>query len=119
MPLGRQTTGSMKDLQIILAIVNVIHLLLGTSYAWQIYLAPSPHGWTVISVSVGTLILIYGMMFNGFILYHFGVLNIITFLLLPLAALVTAGLPMAIIQGFKKWREDKRNEKFIKGGGYE
>lgn len=107
----------MGDIQIILIIVNVTHLLLGILFAWQIYLAPSPHGWTWVSVGVGTLILLYGMMFNGFIFYHFRELNIITFLLLPLAALITAGLPMVIVQGVKKWREDRRNDKFIKGTG--
>lgn len=110
----------MSDFQIILIIVNVTHLLLGILYAWQIYLAPSPHGWTWVSVGAGTVILLFGMMFNGFIFYHFKALNIITFLLLPLAALVTAGLPMVIIQAEKKRREDKRNEKFIiEGNGIE
>jgi hypothetical protein len=105
------------EFQTILAIVNVTHLLLGIFYAWQIYLAPSPHGWTWVSVGAGTLILLFGMMFNGFIFYHFNSLNITTFLLLPLAALITAGLPMVLVQGFRKWQEDRQNDKFIKGEG--
>lgn len=108
---------TLTDLQIILIIVNVTHALLGIFFAWQIYLAASPHGWTWVSVAVGTLILLYGMMFNGFILYHFHSLNIITFLILPLVALAAAGLPMVILQAEKKRREDKRNDEFIEGDG--
>jgi len=101
----------------VVGIFNVTFLLLGIFYAWQIYLAPSPHGWTSISVAVGTLILILNIMVNGFILYHYGSLTPVAFLLIPIAALATAGIPMGLLQGYKKWSEDRENDKLINNSG--
>lgn len=105
----------MPEFYLTLSIANTIYLLLGIFYAWQIYLAPSPHGWTWISVAVGTLILLFGTMFNHFILYHYDMLNIATLLLTPTAMLALAGLPMTIGQAIKKYREDRDNKKLLGG----
>ena len=99
----------------IFMIVGATHQLLAWFYAWQIYLAPSPHGWTFVSVAVGTLIIALGEMFAVFILYHFNLLIMPWLLLIPVAVLLNAGLPMTVVQFAKKIIEDRRNSRLTNG----
>jgi len=99
------------DFYVILIIIGITHQLLSWFYAWQIYLAPSPHGWTFVSVAVGTLIVAIGEMFGIFILYDFDLLVMPWLLLVPLGFLLNAGIPMFVFQFSKKVIEDKRNSK--------
>jgi len=106
-----------EEFFIVVGIFNLTFLLLGIFYAWQIYLAPSPHGWTSISVAVGTLILILDIMVNGFVLYHYGSLTPVAYLVVPIVTLATVGIPMGLLQWYKKWREDRENDQLINSGG--
>lgn len=96
-----------------LTIINGTYFLLGCFFAWQIYLAPSPHGYTQISVAVGTLIWVTDIMCNVVIFYHFKSLSLPTYLALPVFTLATVGGPMFVSQVYRKWREDRRNDKYI------
>lgn len=100
----------MGEFYTVLALVNMIYLCKGIFYAWQIYLAPSPHGWTWISVAVGTLILIGLITFNVFVFHHYEMLNPVWIMALPLWSLGVVGLPMALSQQWKKYVEDKNNQ---------
>jgi hypothetical protein len=97
------------SLKFILIGIAIIFNFAGWFYAIQIYLRPSPHGWTWVSVAVGTLIVSIGVMFGTYvILDHFGELQRLWFLLfLDPAMLLIVGAPMAILQIFKKIREDR------------
>lgn len=105
----------MSQLSTALIIVNLTYLLVAIFYAWQIYLAPSPHGWTWISVAVGTGLVVYATMFNYFILFHFDGLTLENILTAPAGTLIIAGLPMVAGQAVKKYREDRDNSKLIDG----
>lgn len=108
---------SVADFQITLFIVSVTHQLLGWFFAWQISLAPSPHGYTGVSVAVGTLIVAIGEMFGIFIIFHFNLLIMPWLLLVPLGFLLNAGVPMFVFQIAKKIIEDRRNSKLTSGDG--
>lgn len=105
----------MPNLYIILTIVGTTHQLLSWFYAWQIYLAASPHGWTFVSVAVGTLIIAIGEMFGIFILFHFNLLVMPWLMLVPLGFALNAGIPMFVLQLAKKIIEDRRNSKLAMG----
>ena len=102
LPLGDNLTTTF-------AIFGITHQLLAWFFAWQIYLAPSPHGWTFVSVAVGTLIVAIGEMCGIFVLYHFNLLIMPWLLLIPLGFLLNAGIPMFVFQFAKKIIEDRRN----------
>jgi hypothetical protein len=89
--------------------IAIVFNALGWAYAAQIYLRPGPHGWTWVSVVVGTLIVSVGVMFSTFVvLVHFGQLEKLwPLLFLDPAALVVVGGPMVVFQVIKKLREDK------------
>lgn len=99
----------MSEFYTVLGIVNAIFFLKGVFYAWQIYLAPSPHGWTWISVAVGTLILISLIMFNVFIFHHYTRLTPVWIMTIPVWSLAVVGVPMGASQQWKKHVEDRNN----------
>lgn len=103
------------NLTALLIIVGITHQLLGWFYAWQIYLAASPHGWTFVSVAVGTLIIAIGEMFGIFILFHFNLLIMPWLMLVPLGFALNAGIPMCVLQLAKKITEDRNNNKLATG----
>jgi hypothetical protein len=93
----------------ILGGIAVVFNILGWAYALQIYLRPGPHGWTWVSVVVGTLIVSVGVMFATFVtLVHFKQLEALwPMIFLDPAALIVVGGPMVVFQIVKKMREDK------------
>lgn len=103
----------MNEFTATLSVVAITHLLSGVFYAWQIYLAPSPHGYTGISVAVGTLIVLSGSISGYLVLALFDATTTPNVLVMLLAALLIAGVPMAAGQGLKKYREDLRNKQLL------
>lgn len=109
------------SIQNILIGLAVVFNILGWAYAWQIYLRPAPHGWTWVSVMVGTLIVSVGVMFSTYvILDYFGHLQDLWALIFldPIALLIVGG-PMAILQILKKMREDHEEKKENNNGSLE
>lgn len=107
----------MNEFRIILSIFNLTSLVFSASYSWQIYLAPSPHGFTFVSVMAGTSYLISSVMTNTLIFWHFNQINLTNLILIPVISLAIAGGPMVAGQVLKKIREDKKNDELINDDG--
>lgn len=86
--------------------------ILGIFYAWQIELAPSPHGWTWVSVVVGdafTDIAMGAIIFVGLIYFYGLELALKGWLLMtvPVLCHLTSGLPMIAGQLLKRRFDNK------------
>ena len=100
--------------------IFIFLFILGVAYAWQIELAPSPHGWTWISVVVGdafTDIAMATVLFVGLI-YFYGLEEALRgwwLITVPVAAHLTSGIPMIGGQLLKR-RSDYKRSKLIATG---
>lgn len=101
----------METTTTILAGLAIILHLQGWVYAVQILHQPVEHGWTWTSVATGTLMIVVGEMFAIFVLYCFDSLTLIPTIFVPVSILLLLGMPMAILQTFKKVKEDLDSKK--------
>ncbi len=100
------------ELRYIASFIFVCLFILGIFYAWQIELAPSPHGWTWVSVVVGdafTDIAMGTILFIGLI-YFFGLegaLKAWPLIAVPVLSHLTSGIPMIAGQLLKRRYDNK------------
>jgi hypothetical protein len=102
-------------IETIFILIGIDLLVIGILYAVQILLAPSPHGWTFISVGLGTSIIVFAETFLIYVIQTQG--ESWMYYVVPPAALLIMGLPMAVTQLAKKVYEDRRNKQILRDNG--